>query len=173
MGSIVQSRFESAPREHGHTLQVLRGIASFEMTKGLVVLFATFGLLFLMGRDPWDTADGLLQILHISPDHHFAQAFLDWADTLTDAKLWAVAAAAAAYSILRFVEAYGLWYARKWAEWIALVSGSLYLPYEIYKLIHRQSVFHIASLVINVAIVVYMAYLLWSGKSLHRMPGRT
>jgi uncharacterized membrane protein (DUF2068 family) len=169
MGSIVQSRLESAPREHPHALQVLRGIASFEMTKGLVVLFAACGLLFLMGRDPWDVADGLLRILHISPDHHFAQAFLDWSDTLTDAKLWAVAAAAGAYSILRFVEAYGLWYARAWAEWIALVSGAAYLPFEIYKLLHRQSWLHIAILVINLAIVVYMAYLLWSGKSLHRI----
>jgi len=170
MGSIVQSRVESAPRGHSHTLQVLRGIASFEMAKGLVVLFAAFGVLFLVGRDPWDVADGLLRILHISPDHHFAQAFLDWADTLTDAKLWAVAAAAAAYSILRFVEAYGLWYARAWAEWIALVSGSLYLPFEIYKLIHRQSALHISILIINVAIVVYMAYLLLSGRSFHRIP---
>lgn len=173
MGSIVQSRIESAPCSHSHTLQVLRGIASFEMAKGLVVLLVALGLLFLMGRDPWDVADGLLRILHISPDHHFAQAFLDWADTLTAAKLWAVAAAAAAYSVLRFVEAYGLWYARAWAEWIALVSGCLYLPFEIYKLIHRQNVFHITVLLINVAIVVYMAYLLWSGKSPHRIPRAT
>ena len=92
---------------------------------------------------------------------------------MTDAKLWAVAAAAGAYSILRFVEAYGLWYARAWAEWIALVSGSIYLPFEIYKLIHRQSLLHITILVINLAIVVYMAYLLWSGKSRHRIPERT
>jgi len=170
MGSIVQSRIESAPCKHPHTLQVLRGIATFEMAKGLVFLLAALGLVFLMGRDPWDMADGLLRILHISPDHHFAQAFLDWADTLTAAKLWAVVAAAGAYSILRFVEAYGLWYARAWAEWIALVSGSLYLPFEIYKLFHRQSPLHITILVINAGIVVYMACLLWSGKSLHRIP---
>jgi len=169
-GVTVHTRAEAAPQMPGHTLQVLRGIASFEMTKGLVVLAAALGMLFLVGRDPWDVADALLRILHISPDHHFAQAFLDWADTLTAAKLWAVVAAAAAYSILRFVEAYGLWYARAWAEWIALVSGSLYLPFEIYKLIHRQSLLHITILAINLAIVVYMAYLLWSGKSLHRVP---
>jgi uncharacterized membrane protein (DUF2068 family) len=170
MGTIVHSRIELAPPGHRHALQVLRGIASFEMTKGLVVLFAAFGLLFLVGRDPWDVADGLLRILHISPDHHFAQAFLDWSDTLTDAKLWAVAAAAGAYSVLRFVEAYGLWYARAWAEWIALISGAVYLPFEIYKLLHRQSLLHIAILVINLGIVVYMAYLLGSGKSRHRIP---
>jgi uncharacterized membrane protein (DUF2068 family) len=139
-------------------------------------LLAALVVVFMVGRDPWDFADGMLRLLHISPDHHFAQLFLDWADTLTDAKLWTVAAVGSMYAILRFVEAYGLWYARTWAEWIALISGSLYVPFEIYKLIHRQSLFHISVLVINLAIVLYMAYLLKTGKGRqypghpHRLP---
>jgi len=173
MASTVQSELDSTHSMHDHTLEVLRGIATFELTKGMIVLLAGVGVLFLLGRDPWDVADGLLNLLHISPDRPFAQAFLDWADSLTDAKLWAVAGVAIMYSVLRFVEAYGLWYARAWAEWIALVSGSLYLPYEIYKVAHRQTMFHIAVLVINLAIVVYMAYLLWTGRSLHRIPEET
>jgi len=173
MGWTVHSRAEPAPHAHDHTLQALRGIATFELAKGLIVLLAAIAILFLVGRDPWDVADGLLRLLHISPDGHFAQMFLDWADTLTDAKLWAVAGAAAAYSVLRFLEAYGLWYARAWAEWIALVSGSLYLPFEIYRLIHRQTLLHVSILLINLAIVLYMAYLLKTGKSLHGIPGET
>lgn len=161
------------PQQHSVNLKVLRSVASFELAKGLVVLMAAFGLLFLVGKDPWDIADGLLHLLHISPDHHFAQVFLDWADTLTASKLWAVAGVAGAYSVLRFVEAYGLWYARAWAEWIALISGSLYLPFEIYKLIHRQSLFHISILVINLAIVLYMVYVLKTGQSLHGTMGET
>jgi len=172
MGSTVQSRAGSLPQAHAHdhTLQALRGIATIELAKGLLVLFAAITLIFFMRRDPWDVADGLLHLLHISPDGQFAQRFLDWADTLTDAKLWAVAAAGLAYSVLRFFEAYGLWYARAWAEWIALISGSLYLPYEIYKLIHRQNWLHIGILVVNLAIVFYMAYLLKTGKGIHRVP---
>jgi uncharacterized membrane protein (DUF2068 family) len=170
MGSTMQSRAESATQGHDHTLQALRGIASFELAKGLVVLLAAIAVLFLVHRDPWDIADGLLRLLHISPDGHFAQRFLDWADTLTDAKLWAIAGVALAYSVLRFLEAYGLWYARAWAEWIALISGSLYLPYEIYRLIHRQSLLHVSILTINLAIVLYMAYLLKTGKGIHGVP---
>jgi uncharacterized membrane protein (DUF2068 family) len=112
----------------------------------------------------------LLRLLHISPDHHFAQVFLDWADTLTEAKLWAVAAVAAAYSFLRFVEAYGLWCAKAWAEWIALVSGALYLPFEVYKLIHHPSLFHICVLLINLAVVLYMIYALKTDQSSVHQP---
>lgn len=170
MGSTVHSRAEAAPHSHDHTLQALRGIATLELAKGLVVLLAAIAVLFLVRQDPWDVADGLLHLLHISPDGHFAQRFLDWADTLTDAKLWTVAGVALGYSTLRFFEGYGLWHAKAWAEWIALISGSLYLPYEIYKLIHRQSLFHISVLAINLAIVFYMAYLLKTGKGIHGIP---
>ena len=168
MSSIVHSKIAPADAQHGASLQVLRGIATLELAKGMIVLLAACGVLLLVRReDPWDIADGLLRLLHISPDHHFAQVFLDWADSLTSAKIWTVAAAALSYSILRFLEAYGLWYARAWAEWIALISGSLYLPFEIYKLIHKQNLFHISVFLVNVAIVLYMIYALKTGESVH------
>ena len=174
MSSIVQPKVAAAESEHRANLQVLRAVATFEMTKGLIVLLSACSVLLLVHReDPWDIADGLLRLLHISPDHHFAQVFLDWADNLTEAKLWAVAAVAAAYSLLRFVEAYGLWYARAWAEWIALVSGTLYLPFEIYKVIHRASLFHISVLLINLAVVLYMIYALKTRAGFHGVRQQT
>jgi len=170
MSSIVHTKVASAEPEHGANLQVLRAVATFELFKGLAVLLAAFGILLLVHReDPWDLADGLLRLLHISPDHHFAQVFLDWADSLTEAKVWAVAGVAVGYSLLRFVEAYGLWYARAWAEWIALISGTLYLPFEIYKVIHRQNLFHVSVLLLNVAVVLYMVYALKTGEGMHRV----
>jgi uncharacterized membrane protein (DUF2068 family) len=168
MSSIVHPKLESKLK-HGASLQVLRAVASLELTKGMIVFLAACGVLLLTRReDAWDIADGLLRLLHISPDHHFAQVFLDWADSLTDAKLWTVAAVAVSYSVLRFVEAYGLWYAKAWAEWIALISGALYLPFEIYKLVHKQNLFHVSILLINAAVVAYMVYALKTDESMHR-----
>lgn len=146
-------------------MNALRSIAAFEFIKGVIVLLAAIGILFLTHRSPEDIADGLLQLLHISPDHHFAEAFLNWAETLTHTKLLAIAGVASLYSILRFLEAYGLWCARAWAEWIALISGALYLPFEVYEVIKRLSVFHIGLLTINLGIVFYMAYILKKRKN--------
>ena len=171
--SSVANPVELTGHAQANQLRVLRTIATFELTKGLIVLLAALGVFLLMQRDPWDVAEGFLRLLHISPDHHFAQVFLTWADGLTDQKLLAVAAGASAYSILRFAEAYGLWFAKTWAEWIALISGGLYLPFEIYKLWHRVSAFHVGVLLVNLAIVLYMAYVLWSGGSLHHVPKGT
>lgn len=169
MSSIVESKAALAEPEHRGNLRVLRAVATFELTKGLIVLLSACGVVLLVHRgDPWDIADGLLRLLHISPDHHFAQVFLDWADSLTETKVWAVAGVAIGYSLLRFVEAYGLWYASAWAEWIALISGTLYLPFEIYKLVHKPNLFHVSVLLVNLAVVLYMAYELKTGEGLHR-----
>jgi uncharacterized membrane protein (DUF2068 family) len=166
MGSLAHVRLAANYHDHAAAhRKVLRAVASLELAKGLVVLAAGMSVLLIVHRDTGDIADWCLRVLHISPDHHFAQVFLNWADTLTAQKLLAVAAVATIYAILRFIEAYGLWHARAWAEWIALISGGLYLPFEIYKLIHRVNLFHASVFAINVAVVVYMAFLLMTGRS--------
>jgi uncharacterized membrane protein (DUF2068 family) len=166
MSSLAQARLQASHPEHKAAhLKVLRAVASFELTKGLVVLAAGLSVLLLVHRDTGDVADWCLRVLHISPDHHFAQVFLNWADTLTEQKLLAVAGVAGIYALLRFVEAYGLWNAKAWAEWIALVSGALYMPFEIYKIIHKLSIFHASVFLINLAVVLYMAFLLVTGRT--------
>jgi uncharacterized membrane protein (DUF2068 family) len=97
--------------------------------------------------------------LHINPETQYAQVFLNLADQVTDTKLWAVAIGALAYSTLRFIEAYGLWRARPWAEWLALVSGAIYLPFELIELARRPDWIRLTILLINLAVVLYMVFL--------------
>jgi len=142
--------------EHRARLQALRTVALLELGKGLLVLAAAVSLYWV---DASDIAGNFLSFLHISPDRHFAQVLLRWADTLSNAKEWIVVLVACIYSGLRFAEGYGLWNAKAWAEWIALVSGAVYLPFEIYKLAHRVTPLHAAIFLVNVAIVAFMFYL--------------
>ena len=141
---------------HRARVQALRGVALLELGKGLVVIGAVVALRWL---DPSDIAGALLNFLHISPDRHFAHFLLSMADKLSNVKFWHVAVVGACYSGLRFAEAIGLWGARPWAEWIALISGALYLPFELRAMAHRISLFHAAVLIVNLAIVGFMFYL--------------
>ena len=137
-------------------LQALRTVATMEFAKGVAVLAAAISLYWV---DPTDVVGAFLDFLHISPDHHMAQVLLRSADSLNNASMWRVILVACVYSALRFAEAFGLWRARPWAEWIALVSGAMYIPFEVVKLAHRVSWFHVSILVINLAVVAYMFYL--------------
>ncbi len=149
-------------KHHLYTeLRALRAVATVELTKGVISVAIMVGLLLLLHRDYWNIADRILDFLHISEDRHFAQVFLDWADRLNDNKILLTASVVAAYASLRFLEGFGLWHARPWAEWVALVSGSVYIPFEVFKIITKPSWFHVVLLVLNVVIVLYMAYLRW------------
>jgi uncharacterized membrane protein (DUF2068 family) len=123
------------------------------------VLLAGFGVLSLVHRDAWDVAESFLEWLHISPETHYAQVFLNLADQVTDTKVWAVAIGALAYSALRFAESYGLWRERPWAEWLALISGAIYLPFEIFELLRKPDWIRLAIVLINLAVVLYMVFL--------------
>ena len=136
----------------------LRSIAIFEATKGAVVLLLGLGLLTFLHSDLENAAESALAHLHYGTEHRLARIFLHAASTMTDSRLWALAAAAAAYAAVRFVEAYGLWNRRVWAEWFALLSGALYTPWELYKVIERPNWIHITVLALNLVIVLYMLY---------------
>lgn len=143
-----------------HTnLAGLRAIASIECIKGIVVLAIGFGVLSLLHQDASDVVEDWIHRLHMSREGHLSRIFLRLADQVTDSKLWAVAAGALAYSTVRFVEAYGLWNARVWAEWFALLSGALYLPWEIFEIIARPSPLRYVIFATNLAVVLYMLYL--------------
>jgi uncharacterized membrane protein (DUF2068 family) len=109
-------------------------------------------------------AESLLALFHINTDRHSAQLFLTFADSVTDARLWAAARIAFAYAVLRFTEAYGLWKGRTWAEWVALVSGTLLLPLEVRELFRGVTTIRCLLLVGNVAIVLYMLYVIMSNR---------
>ena len=66
------------------------------------------------------------------------------------------AAALLGYGILEGVEAVGLWYAKRWAEYLTVVATAAFLPLEIYELTEKVSWLKIGTLLINVLAVVYI-----------------
>jgi uncharacterized membrane protein (DUF2068 family) len=140
----------------------VRAIATWEALKGVLMLLAGFGLLSLLHKDLEEVAEHWLRITHINPDYHFARVFVEAATNTSDSRLRTFAAIAFAYSTLRFIEAYGLWKTRSWAEWFAIISGSLYLPFEIIELFRKPTIIRAGVLIINVIIVLYLIYVRWS-----------
>ncbi len=67
-----------------------------------------------------------------------------------------VAAALLAYALIEIVEGFGLWFAKRWAEYLTVVATAAFLPLEIYELTDKVSGFKIATLVLNVLAVLYI-----------------
>lgn len=154
-----------APRRPA-TRAAERGVASLEFLKGLAVLLIGAGFATMLHRnhDLEDIAVNLLYVLHIQHHRHLSDIFLRAADRLEDANLLLVAVAAGVYVVLRFIEAYGLWVGRAWAEWLALISGAIYLPLEIVELFRRATPIRFGIFALNVLIVLYMGWLRWNAR---------
>ena len=134
----------------------VRAVAVFEAAKGTVVLLAGFGLLSLMDRDLETFVEQLVAHLHLNPAKGYPRIFLDAAANITNTRLLWLAAFALLYAAIRWVEAYGLWLEKRWAEWLAVLSGAIYVPAELYELARGANALKLVLLVINICIVAYM-----------------
>ena len=110
-------------------------------------------------RDIWRITESFLEFFHVNPYHHYVGIFINLVYRISDIHLWKIALIAAIYVTLRFIEAYGLWHLRPWAEWLAIASGSIYVPFEVADLLKRPDWFRLLIVVINVGIVLYMMLL--------------
>ena len=137
----------------------VRAVATLEFSKGVIVVLAGLGVLSMRHRDIWGVAESLLEFFHVNPHRHYVGIFIDLVYRVSDIRLWKIAVVAAVYVILRFVEAYGLWYVKPWAEWLAIASGTIYIPFEMADLMHRITWLRVVVIVVNLGIVLYMLLL--------------
>jgi uncharacterized membrane protein (DUF2068 family) len=134
-------------------------IAVFEAFKGLIVLIAGFAILQLVHGELQLVADGIVKHLHMNLARHNPHIFLEAISRITDSKIRLYAAFAFTYSVIRFVEAYGLWHLKPWAEWFAILSGGIYIPVEIIGLFRHATVIKGSIFLINLFIVLFLVYI--------------
>ena len=112
----------------------LKSIAVFEALKGIAVLIGASAVVSLVHENAQSVVDEIVRNFHLNPASRYPRVFIDAVNSLNSTKLWLLAAGALIYASLRFVEAYGLWHELAWAEWFGAISGSIYLPIEVYEL---------------------------------------
>lgn len=136
----------------------LRAVALFEAAKGVLTLLAGFGLLTLLHRDVEAIAATAIRALHLHPEGHYPALFLKYAEEINDARVWAIFLIGILYALVRFTEAYGLWHERPWAEWFGALAGGIYIPFELYELSLGVSLIKLAILIMNVLVVLVIAF---------------
>jgi uncharacterized membrane protein (DUF2068 family) len=145
---------------------ILRLLAVERFTKGLLVLLASYGVFRLRAnhdavqrtfRDSLPLLQPIANKIGWNMDdssivHTIGSVIQAESRTL----LW-VTVALAVYGCLQLAEGLGLWLLKRWGEYFAVVATSLFIPVEIYELTERLTITRIATLVINIAAVLYIA----------------
>jgi uncharacterized membrane protein (DUF2068 family) len=98
----------------------------------------------------------LLRQLGYDVDRSKFVGLVQHALTLSATSVSLIAAGLAAYAVIELVEGTGLWLAKRWGEYFAMVVTSLGLPYEIYDLTNKITATRVIFFVINLALVLYL-----------------
>lgn len=63
-----------------------------------------------------------------------------------------------AYALVEGAEGVGLAMRRRWAEYLIVFGSGLLIPYEVWEVFHKVTLFRVGGLTLNIAIVAYLAY---------------
>ena len=69
-----------------------------------------------------------------------------------------VALAVVLYAALEATEGVGLALRRRWAEYLTVIATGVLIPFELTEVVARPTFFRVGALLVNVAIVVYLAW---------------
>ena len=138
----------------------LRAIALFEGAKGVLAFGAACGLLSLRHTDLHAAADAFLLRHGIDPERHYTRLFIESVARATNHHAGQIAALGFAYALIRFVEGSGLWWGKHWAEWFAVISAGVYLPWELNTFARHPRPFTAGVILFNLALIFYLGKLL-------------
>jgi len=147
-------------------LFVLRFLAVERAVRGVFIVLAALGVWQFSNRKDAVRRffDEYLAVLrpvarhfHYDLDHSPVVGTIQKTFGYRHSTLLLVAALLLVYALVEIVEGVGLWYAKRWAEYLTVVATAAFLPLEIYELTEKVSWLKIATLVINILAVLYIA----------------
>ena len=138
--------------------KILHLIAFFEAIKGLAAIASAFGILSLIHHDVRHLALELIGHFGADPHQHYPILILKMADYIATTPTASILLVAFSYAAVRLAEAVGIWLDQAWGEWLAALSGGLYVPFELRHLINSPSMISLFVLLFNCAIVIFMIY---------------
>jgi uncharacterized membrane protein (DUF2068 family) len=136
----------------------LVALAIYKFVKSVTLLSLGLAAFRLVNPDTADhLADWLLHV-NLSTGRELVDRVVGMLDTLTSRHAMMFGSGAILYGLLFGVEGVGLWKAKRWAEYLVVVTTGLLIPVEIYELTRRLTSVRITALVINLLAVGYLVY---------------
>jgi uncharacterized membrane protein (DUF2068 family) len=140
-----------------HPSRGLLVIAAFKLLKGLVLLALGIGAHTLIDKDLVAILEHWVNVFRVDPNNHYLHALLERATDLSPQRLKELSFGTFFYAALLLTEGVGLALGKRWAEYFTIIATSSFIPLEIYEIFHHANITKVVVLLINVAVVWYLA----------------
>jgi uncharacterized membrane protein (DUF2068 family) len=153
--SSVQLR---ATRTHsGHDRWII-AIGVFKLLQAALFILLGIGAIRLLHKDLMRVAEHFILAMRFNPEGHFVSLVMDRVAMIDPHRLKEISAAIFAIAALDLIEGTGLVLERGWAEYVTLVLTASFLPWEFFEVLRRATWIRGGLLIINLAVVIYLAY---------------
>jgi len=141
----------------------LKAIALWKLAKGAMLMAFGLSLLFLDIRQDWYVAviewidaELMLPARTLASSPLFATLLRRLEEFLINTNLQTTGILALIYATVLGVEGVGVYWEKRWAEWLMVLATASLIPIEWYHLFHRFTWFKIGVIIVNSLIVWYL-----------------
>ena len=147
------AKITTNPKKRAPTLYF---IIICKLIKGVVSLLLALGVYKMTGASLSNLFDRAVQWMHLDPENRFLSEIGDKLDAATPANVRWVVVCTFFYSLISFIEGFGLIFRVPWAGWLAIGESAFFIPIEVRELVIRPHWFVVGVLAFNVLIVWYL-----------------
>jgi len=134
----------------------LRVIAIYEIIKTLCLLLVAAVAFHFYREQNFDRLVHWLEHLSLADSNGLRWKLVEWLQEFGPSKFVAVGLVALGYAVLFGIEGIGLWLGKHWAEWFTVIATGSLIPLELYETLYHFGWLKLATLVGNVAIIIYL-----------------
>jgi uncharacterized membrane protein (DUF2068 family) len=148
-------------KPHGKGLMT---IAAYHLIKAVLLVALGFGELHYLHRDLAHAVAHWVDLLRVDPHNHYITWLMERVSKVDAHRLRELSAGTFFYAALAFCEGTGLALKMRWAEYLTVITTASLLPIEIYELILKPGAGRVVILLANIAVAIYLIYVLREGR---------
>jgi uncharacterized membrane protein (DUF2068 family) len=142
--------------------RLIRLIAWFKLLKAVLLIAVGVGALKLLHADVTSVLEQLARRLGLVPGSRFVGRVILNAATVTPNRIKDLGVGSFIYAGLFLTEGIGLWFMKRWAEWLTVIVTSSLVPVETYEIYRHPTAIKVLLLILNLVVVGFLLYRLRS-----------
>ncbi|MES2394342.1 MAG: DUF2127 domain-containing protein [Acidobacteriota bacterium] len=135
-------------------------VGLFKLSKAIFFLAVAAGALHLVHKDIQLVVLQLVDLLRLDPESRIVNAVLTKSSVIGHHELRRAALFSGLYSGVCLIEGAGLMLEKRWAEYLTVTLTLMGLPWETYELIKGFTWFKVGVMSFNIAVLVYLVWVL-------------
>ena len=149
------ARTKTRPKTATNVALVL--IGAWKLVEALALFSIGVGLHHYLNRDLSGPFLHWVHVLRMDPDNKYIHKFLTRVLAVSPKQIREFSLGSFIYAGLRLIEGVGLVLRKRWAEYLVVIITAIFIPLELYELIHRFTPIRLGVLLLNIVVVLYLA----------------